>query len=46
MKKLWLAATLLIVFAFAGVAVYVTFWEIPPPTVRIEVDVSNDRFSK
>ena len=44
MKKLWLAAILFIVFALAGLAVYVTFWDIPPPTARVEVEISNDRF--
>ncbi len=44
MKKLWLVATLFIVFALAGLAVYVTFWDIPPPKTRIEVQISNDRF--
>ncbi len=46
MKRIWLAAILIIVFALAGLAVFMTFWDIPPPTAPVEVEIPNDRFPK
>ena len=46
MRKFWFFLAILVLAGLAGLAVFLNYWDIPPPKGQIETTVPDDRFPK